>query len=67
MITIGSTVTVTDIAARGVVISFYYGRGRRRHLVQGVWVQSDVGRIPVRLPRDTEYRLPDGEVGRVLF
>jgi hypothetical protein len=66
VITIGSTVTVTSIAAHGVVTDFYHGTGFRRNLIQGVWLLSDVGRIPVRLPRGTEYRLADGTVGRIL-
>jgi len=65
MITIGSQVAVTRIAARGVVIDFYYGTGYRRNLLQGVWLWTDAGRVPVRLRRGTDHTLPDGTVGRV--
>jgi hypothetical protein len=65
MITIGSRVAVTRIAARGVVIAFYYGTGYRRNVIQGVWLWTDAGRIPVRLRRGTHYTLSDGTVGRV--
>ncbi|CAM4296040.1 hypothetical protein KIPE111705_46715 [Kibdelosporangium persicum] len=66
MITIGSQVVVTRIATEGVVTAFYYGTGYRRNLVQGVWLSTDAGRVPVRLRRGTEYTLPDGTVGRVV-
>jgi hypothetical protein len=65
VIAIGSKVTVTSIAALGVVTDFYHGTGFRRNRIKGVWVLSDVGRIPVRLPHGTEYRLADGTVGRI--
>lgn len=61
---IGDRMSIPTLAAAGPVVDFAFGSGSRAHYIVAAYIQTDLGRLPVKVKRDTICHLADGDTAR---